>query len=85
MRRDVITISIRLSDEEQVILNKLLNKYGRCFPIPKTLSGRFRAMLKNIDNRPWEHVFEEEPEKTADPADDRNWFAQEPGPEEAEE
>jgi hypothetical protein len=89
LRRNVITFSVRLSDEEQALLNKLINRYGRTFPVPKTFNGLFRAMIRNIDKRPWENAFqEEEPEKTDDPADDRTWLveeAQEPGQEEAEE
>jgi hypothetical protein len=65
LRRDVITISVRLSDEEQALLEKLLKKYGHGWPLPKTLSDRFRFMLRNIGNRPWEHVFEPNEETEA--------------------
>lgn len=50
------------AEEEQRLLDKLMNKHGSGFPFPKTVSERFRSMVRNIDKRPFEHVWDSEEE-----------------------
>ncbi len=56
MQRYPIAVSFRLSETDARRLNRLLNRYGLGFGI-KGDSARFRAMLKQIDDKlitPWE-------------------------------
>jgi hypothetical protein len=132
-----ITVSFRLSEADAFRLKRLMDKYGSGFRNHSD-NDRFRAMLRGIDHRDWEHLYdsdgeaeafeenkhmdqlelsqfekrngirfsrfhklmaemkvapnglshlrkrEERPVDPDDPADDRNWFTEEPGEEEPE-